>query len=365
MIQKRKLAYFLHDIAIGGAEIAFLSALPELHQRFDLKVFVLGNADSKLLERLADPIRQDIVCLNIPRWALIFHLFRIYSRLKSFEPEILISSLWRSTIPAVLYKWLNRTRVTYFVLMHSNGFFHRADRFFTRQAIRIGDAVFADARATMEFASTLVGKRKIPIVTLSYLTNPTSEGMALHDYNGQKKFCYLGKLNSIKRVDLAISVIAWLRSQGVDATLAVFGRDEGAGANISAQIDRLGLQQQVQIHSEVSPVDKQAIFRSFPFYIQLSAQEGMAMSVAEAMQNGLVCVVTAVGEIGNYAKDGVSAVLLDPTTAESWEESLDKLLNVLKSEEMCRSISNSAYQVFKGAPVFSESLVAAINQFTK
>src|SRR5690606_7681913 len=111
--------------------------------------------------------------------------------------------------------------------------------------------------------------------------------------------------------------------------------------------------------------DKQAIFRSFPFYIQLSAQEGMAMSVAEAMQNGLVCVVTAVGEIGNYAKDGVSAVLLDPTTAESWEESLDKLLNVLKSEVMCRFISNSAYQVFKGAPVFSDSLVAAINQFTK
>ncbi len=365
MKKKQKLAYFLHDIAVGGAEIAFLSALPVLHQTFDLKVFVLGRANPKLMERIGEPIRRSIVCLAIPRWALIFHLFRIYGLLRSFEPEILISSLWRSTIPAMLYKRLNRTRVTYFVMMHSSDFFHWADRFFTRRAIQMGDAVFADARATKAFVGTLVGKRKIPIVTLSYLTDYAPDEPARHDYSGQKRFCYLGKMNPIKRVDLAISAIAWLRVHGVDATLAIFGRDEGEGANIKAQIEQLGLQQQIHIHPEISPDDKQKIFRSFPFYIQLSVQEGMAMSVAEAMQNGLVCVVTKVGEIANYAADGVSAVVLDPATTESWELSLNRLLDILKSEELCRSISNSAYRVFKETPVFSESLVAAINQFAK
>jgi len=363
MKKKRKLAYFLHDIAVGGAEIAFLSALPALHQRFDLRVFVLGSVNPTLMERIAEPIKRNIVCLAIPRWALIFYLFRIYGLLKSFGPEILISSLWRSTIPTMLYKRLNRTRVSYFVMMHSSGFFHWADRFFTRRALYMGDAVFADARATMEFVCTLVGKRKIPVVTLSYLTDYTPEESVRHDYSKQKRFCYLGKLDPIKRVGLAVSAIAWLRARGIDATLAIFGRDEGDGVHIKTQIEQLGLKQQVHIHPEVSPVDKQKIFRSFPFYIQLSVQEGMAMSVAEAMQNGLVCVVTEVGEIANYATDGVSAVLIDPATAESWEMSLTRLLDILKSEEMCRSISGSAYRVFKGAPIFSESLIAAINQF--
>src|SRR5690606_11384664 len=193
MKKKRKLAYFLHDIAVGGAEMAFLSALPTLYQPFDLKVFVLGNIEPKLRERVKGPVKDCIVCLNIPRWALIFHLFRINKLLNAFKPEILISSLWRSAIPATVYKGLNRASVRYFVLMHSSGFFHGADRFFTLRALRVADAVFADAHATKAFVATLVEKRNLPVVTLSYLTDPTPAQPVVHDFSGQKRFCYLGK----------------------------------------------------------------------------------------------------------------------------------------------------------------------------
>ncbi len=362
MIQKRKLAYFLHDIAVGGAEVAFLSALPALHQAFDLKVFVLGNVDPKLIGRFPEPIQRCIVCLGIKRWALVFHLPRIYYQLRLFRPEIIVSSLWRSTIPAVLYKRLNGGGVRYMVLMHSSDFFHWADRLFTCRAIRVADAIFADAQATAAFARTLVGKSKIPIITLSYLTDPTPSRPVEHEYAGAKRFCYVGKLHQIKRITLAISAIKWLRDKGIDATLDIFGRDEGAGTSIHAQIIQLGLAQHVHVHEEIAPFDKTRVYGTFPFYIQLSVQEGMAMSVAEAMQHGMVCAVTAVGEIPNYTEDGVSAILLDPATPGSWESSLNRLLAVLQDEGQCRSISHAAHQVFKGTAVFSESFISAVNE---
>ena len=365
MMQKQKLAYFLHDIAIGGAEVAFLSALPALHQTFDLKVFVLGEVDPKLIGRFAEPIRSCFVCLGIKRWALAFHLPRIYRLLRAFRPEIVISSLWRSAIPALVYKRLNRKGIRYMVLLHSNGFFHAADRFFTSHAIRAADAIFADAHATAAFARTVVGKQRIPIITLSYLTNSTPPKPIRHEYTGTRRFCYVGRLHQVKRIPLAISAIKWLREQGVDATLDIFGRDEGAGATIYARIREAGLQHHVRVHEEITPFDKERIYRSFPFYIQLSVQEGMAMSVAEAMQHGMVCVVTAVGEIPSYAKDGVSAILLDPATPESWAASLNRLLVVLSDEKQCQSIAHAAHHVFKEASIFSESLIRAINDAAK
>src|SRR5690606_42012370 len=89
----------------------------------------------------------------------------------------------------------------------------------SRRAIHLGNAVFADAHATAAFACTLVRKRKIPVVTLSYLTDPSPGEPVRHNYAGQKRFCYLGKLDPVKRVSLAVSAIAWLRAHGIDATL--------------------------------------------------------------------------------------------------------------------------------------------------
>jgi glycosyltransferase involved in cell wall biosynthesis len=46
------------------------------------------------------------------------------------------------------------------------------------------------------------------------------------------------------------------------------------------------------------------------FYLQTSLQEGMAMSVVEAMQLGLVPVVTPVGQIATYCRDGENSILV-------------------------------------------------------
>ena len=45
------------------------------------------------------------------------------------------------------------------------------------------------------------------------------------------------------------------------------------------------------------------------FFLQLSFYEGFAMSVIEAMQLGLVPVVTNVGEISNYCIDNFNGVI--------------------------------------------------------
>ncbi|WP_257669527.1 glycosyltransferase family 4 protein [Parapedobacter tibetensis] len=358
MITKRRLAYIIHDVAVGGAEVAFLSALPKLHETFNLKVYVLGSAKPTLMAGLAEPVQKRTVCFNMPAWALPLYMPVIYLRLRSFNPDIIISSLWRSTVPAMLYKfWHGHAR--YFVMLHSNGFFHWADRFFTSRAIRMSNAVFADSLATKAFAQTIHGA-KSPVKALSYLVNPIPRHPRGYDFSGTKKFCFMGKLNKIKRVSLAVSAIAWLRAHEIDATLDIFGRDEGEQAAVMEQIQLAGMQEYIRINGEVSPAKKDEIHDSHNFYIQLSIQEGMAMSVAEAMQHGMVCVVTAVGEIPNYAKDGQSAIFMDTRTPESWEAAMNKLLLIIQDEEKCSSISKAAHETFRNTPIFSDSLIDAI-----
>src|SRR5690606_27023993 len=147
MERKRRLVYIIHglDAGIGGAELACLSALPSLHERFDLRVYVLGGRSSTLLDGLDEGIIRRMKFYRSNVYTLLFLLPFLYSSLRFSKPDIIISSLWRSSVVGLLYKYLHRT-VKYFLLVHSSEYFHCADRFFTTRAMHISDEVFADSQ---------------------------------------------------------------------------------------------------------------------------------------------------------------------------------------------------------------------------
>ena len=170
----------------------------------------------------------------------------------------------------------------------------------------------------------------------------------------------MGSLNTVKRVPLAIKVIAWLRDNEVDASLHIYGRFGNDQTVIARTIRELGLGRHVTLYGEIPPREKNKIYRHHNCYIQLSAHEGMAMSVVEAMQQGMLCVVTPVGEIPNYAHEGVSAIMMHVENGVICEHSLQNLLDTLNDGERCMAISSAAHRRFKGAAVFADSLVKTI-----
>lgn len=361
MGKKRKLVYIIHglDVGIGGAELACLSALQSLHKRFDLRVYVLGGRSKVLLDGLDEDIIRRMKCYRFSSYTMLFSLPFLYGSLYAFKPDIIISSLWRSSVVGWLYKCLHPS-VTYFLLMHSSEYFHWADRFFTTRGMRVCDAVFADSQATGQFAKRIIGD-KASIGVLSYLLDAPPAVLPPRTFTSAKRFLFVGRLNEVKQVPLAVKAIAALRAAGVDAELHIYGRDDGDGVNVERAITDYGLQRHVVLKGELHPRDKHAVFASYDYYIQLSAQEGMAMSVAEAMQYGAVCVVTPVGGIAQYAIDGYSAIFVDTTDESMWDNSMQRIKNVVEDAARCNEMSKAAFNTFKGAPVFADTLIEAID----
>lgn len=361
MRKKRKLVYIIHglDAGIGGAELACLSALPSLHERFDLRVYVLGGRSSKLLDGIDEDIVHRMKFYRSGVYTMLFLLPFLYGSLRSFKPDIIISSLWRSSVVGWCYKYLHRS-VTYFLLVHSSEYFHWADRIVTTRAMHICDAVFADSQATGQFAERIMGG-KANISVLSYLLDAPPAVLPPRQFKSAKRFLFVGRLNEVKQVPLAVKVIAVLRAAGIDAELHIYGRDDGDRANVEQAIAHYGLRQHVVLKGEFDPRKKHAVFASYDYYIQLSAQEGMAMSVAEAMQYGAVCVVTPVGGIAQYAIDGYSAIFVDAADEAAWSDSMQRIIDVVEDVARCKEMSTAAFNTFRGAPVFADALIEAID----
>src|SRR5690606_5104555 len=125
------------------------------------------------------------------------------------------------------------------------------------------------------------------------------------------RFIFWGRLAAQKNLPRAIGLFHRIWKNRPQARFTIIGPDSGALAELQGSCDALGLGSAVYFAGamDFSNILDQA--RVHAFYLQTSSYEGMAMSVVEAMQLGLVPVVTPVGEIGRYCRGGVNAVLVD------------------------------------------------------
>lgn len=358
MEKKTKLVYIIHGLAVGGAELAALSAFPTLLKHYHLQVYVLGKSNTILMNGLEANVRAAMVHFPYPTWLYPLYLPLVYWRLRRFKPELVIASLWKSIMPALLYK-LARRKIRFFLLIHSTLFYHVLDRVVTMWGLRVADTVFADSASTKRFVQGVSGP-DTNIQVLSFLIARTPEVIAPGDFSQGFRFFSVSRLNPVKRMPLAVGVIAALRDRGLAVSLDIFGRPDGDSQAVANEIARHGLGNVVTMRGELPPEKKAEIYMHYNAYIQMSAHEGMAMSVVEAMQRGMLCVLTPVGEIPNYANDKVSAVFLEVAHGEVTKASLEKLLAILRDAAKCTSIAAQAQQTFSGKPVFASSLFHAL-----
>ncbi|SEM81863.1 Glycosyltransferase involved in cell wall bisynthesis [bacterium A37T11] len=360
---KQKLAYILHEVAIGGAELAFLSALPNLHHQFDLQVYVLGKVDPGLLEPYPPEIKRRIISYPYPSWMGLLIMPLVLRRIHQFRPDIVISSLWRSAMLASIYK-KRQTRVQYFLFLHSSVYFHKPDRYFLKRAMKRADVILADSAASKKLALR-DAPAQTPVEIVSMLINPSPATPPVHAFTPPYRILFAGRLHKVKNIPLAISAIAWLRKQGMDIVFDIYGRDNGEIHTIRERIQQEQMEAHIQLKGEINPNLKETLQQQYPFYLQLSHDEGMAMSVAEAMQAGAVCFVSPVGEIPAYAEDHVSAIFMKPDTPESWQQSLNTMMATLRNPETCRKVSQEAYRAFLEKPLYHESLINHLIHHTK
>jgi glycosyltransferase involved in cell wall biosynthesis len=262
------------------------------------------------------------------------------------KPDLLIVSLWRSAIVALVAKLL-RPRLKLVAFLHLDRPVHLPDRLLHALMIRLAHEVWADSAGTL--AMRLPGPRKGRVI--SFVTERLPP---LPPCPPAPRFIFWGRLHAQKGLDRALDILAALHPRHRDTTFTLIGPDGGQAAALRAQADRLGLDV-----TFTGPLPRARIFEiaaGHSFFLMPSHSEGMAMAVVEAMQLGLVPVVTPVGEIAHYARDGDTAVVLETPAPQAAARRLAALLD---EPARLRRMGAAARAVWADTPLYAEDVLAA------
>ena len=127
------------------------------------------------------------------------------------------------------------------------------------------------------------------------------------------------------------------------------GPDDGDYQNLKKYIIKLGLANNIKIYEGMSFDEIKGYARNSSFFIQSSLSEGMAMSVLESMQLGLVPVVTNVGNIKNYCKDDFNSILIDKLTTR-------KILEISNNQKKFLDLRKNAIETWQSKNSYKQDV---------
>lgn len=269
------------------------------------------------------------------------------------NPDIIVFSLWRSFL-AFLAVRLFFPRKPVIVFLHNTKNNHVVNALFTRIMVRFSDALWADSLATA-VSSRAGGRPARPISMLLHRSDteppqPTASSFRPH-------FVSWCRLNPQKRVHLALELIWRLKKRRPDVHYYVIGQDDGCLPFLKAEVERLGLGETVEFLGRRDRAFIENAAREATFYLQLSAFEGQAMAVTEAMQLGLIPVVTPVGAIADYCEDGVNAIFY--SEADGTAERLHQLFT---EPDRLPELSAAARSRFSSTKQYAEDVLDAFEE---
>lgn len=283
---------------------------------------------------------------NIEKYNPLY-FFNATRRILARRPDLLIISLWRSCIVGILVKLL-RPRTKLVLFLHFPNDVHWLDRLLTRHTARIASQIWADSKETLAQRlphSPTEGR------VISFVTHRVP---ALEDRPVNPVFIFWGRIHPQKGLDRALGIFAAVRAADSTARFIIIGPDGGDLVRIQKLTNDMGLSDAVSFLGgmDFNGIVRQA--RMASFYLQTSLLEGMAMSVVEAMQLGLVPVVTPVGEIGNYCRHGENALLV-----LSDESAVNEILVVLSDNTRYMALRKNAVATWVENPLYAESVLQA------
>jgi glycosyltransferase involved in cell wall biosynthesis len=285
------------------------------------------------------------------------HLYALY-KVFSEKPDILVCSLWRTVPIGLLVKlFMPKTRLVYF--LHSASTTHILDKLFSQLMLSFCNAVWADSEATLTArlkTHKTITARVISFVTSKSISTQTSNVLL-------PRFIFWGRLNKQKGLDRAINLIKILVDKGEGCNFEIWGLDGGELNNLINQVKLLNLDKYIQFMGNASHNQLSGISQSNSFYLQLSRLEGMAMSVVEAMQYGLVPIVTPVGEISNYCKNDLNAIVVD--NMDNLDKTATEIISLLKEEKKYTAMQLSAQKIWFDAPLYKDDFLLACEELLK
>ena len=166
-------------------------------------------------------------------------------------------------------------------------------------------------------------------------------------------FIYWGRLCPYKNIDKAINFFSKIYKLNKEATFVIIGPDYGAKKDLEKKIRNMNLENKVLIFDYMNFKEIKKYAEKSSFFIQLSSYEGMAMSVCESMQLGLIPLVTNVGQIKNYCKNLHNSLIYHNND----NEILGNVIKILNSKKEYLKIRKNIFQTWRTQPTYKKDMI--------
>lgn len=349
-----KIFHVIPKCKNGGVESAVFSSVDYLLDKgYDFRVISLEKNNSS--------IPNKVICLENGILNPITYLRFVRLVLRE-KPDLIVFSLWKSALIGIVAKCALAFSSCNFktaLLIHNTKYAHFMDSIITKISLRIYDDIYFDSLVTKKLFKEREG---VNGEVISFITRKLTKKN--FDLTLEKlRFVFVGRLHNVKNIDLTIKFLSILKELGANVNYDIYGPDEGVLEALLQKINKLGMESEIHYRGEISNSCVPTVLKNYDFYIQFSQYEGMAMSVVEAMQVGLIPVVTNVGEIRHYAENKHNAFILKPLMIQNNSYLVDKakeMLAFIQNRDMCELLHFNASKSFDGQKTYAEDFAEKV-----
>jgi glycosyltransferase involved in cell wall biosynthesis len=331
---KARVVHLVPRDGLGGVEAAVRSLRADEHP--DLIVLFMAQRmilPASRLHRASTPAHD----LGSP---LIY--WRALREVLRLNPEVLVCSLWRATFIGLLAK-LVRPRTKLVVMIHATTFGHKLDRLVTWLGSKMATELWCDSLASSE-----VAERRYRRSTRTISFRVAAESDESRAGRNPLDFVYWGRHVHFKNVPRAVRIFNRVLHKAPAARLYIYGQEGPATKSIREAIRESPAPGAIQLMGAKPPGTYPSPIPGCTFFLMTSSQEGMAVAVVEAMQLGLIPVVTPVGEIANYCADGINAIIVRDD-----DQAAASVLKVLEDATLRGRLSAAAQAHWDNVPDYS------------
>ena len=186
----------------------------------------------------------------------------------------------------------------------------------TRQTV-----VLVLSQSWKDYVSAIAPQARVEILP-NYVV-PPDLSLRTASTSAEVSALFLGLVGSRKGVFDLLPAMKQLAPNLPSVNLVIGGNGEVDRAQ--AMVDTLGLTSRVSLMGWVNGEAKLALLRSADFYVLPSHNEGLPVSLLEAMSWGLPLISTRVGGIPELVRDGVDGILVEPGDVPALAAAISRL----------------------------------------
>lgn len=242
-------------------------------------------------------------------------------------------SLYRKSIIIHLLKLFNKK-----VIVHIHGscfkeFYNELSkngRQYCKNTLNKVDKIIVLSESWKEFFETIVDDKKIIVIKNSVLIN---KKQILREKKEKCTFVFLGRQGKRKGIYDLLDVAEQLKEECNNFDIVIAG--DGEIDNVNRIIKEKRLQNIITNRGWVNSKEKDELLRKADVFILPSYNEGLPMSILEAMSYKIPCIATKVGGIEEIINNGEDGFLFEPGNKNKIYEYMRYMIsNINKRLEM-------------------------------